>query len=87
MVNEPSQISKFGTTLTIGACVISITTSSLIDSEQGSIGSSVKRKVTEPSIMSCGPGVYTGSKTLLFTFPPKLPSPETIVHSGFIPLV
>ena len=84
-VYEPSQISKFGTTLTVGACVIAITTSSLIDSEQGSIGSSVKRKVTVPSIMSWGPGVYTGSKILLFILPLKVPSPPMIVHSGPTP--
>ena len=84
-VNEPSQISKFGTTLTVGACVISMTISSLIESEQGSIGSSVKRKVTVPSIMSCAPGVYTGSKILLFILPLKVPSPPMIVHSGLTP--
>ena len=84
-VNEPSQISKFGTTLTVGACVISMTISSLIGSEQGSIGSSVKRRVTVPSIMSCAPGVYTGSKILLFILPLKVPSPPMIVHSGLTP--
>ena len=57
IVNEPSQISKFGTTLTVGACVISMTTSSLIGPEQGSIGSRVKRNVTVPSTISCWPGV------------------------------
>ena len=50
-------MSKLLITLTVGADDIRITTSSLIDSVQGSIGSSVNRKVTAPSIMSCGPGV------------------------------